>query len=66
MELEHRDQAESGEVPADEKREDEKPERNFGGEAGADGEECGLGEKEEESSESEEEEKEEVEPELDD
>ena len=66
VEPEHRDQAESGEVPAYEKQEDDKPERSFGGEADADGEESGLGEEEEESSESEEEEEEEVEPEQDD
>ena len=66
MELEHRDQAESGEVAADEKQEDAKPERSFGGEADADGEESGLGEDKEESSECEENEEEEVEPEQDD
>ena len=63
MEPEHQEQAESGEVPTDEKQEDVKPERSFGGEADADGEESGLGEEEEESSESEEEEEEEAEPE---
>ena len=63
---ENRDQAESGEVPTDEKQDDDKPERSFGGEADVDGEESGLGEEEEESSESEEEEKEEVEPEQED
>ena len=45
----YQDQAESGEVPIDEKQEDVKPERNSGGEADADGEESGLGEEEESS-----------------
>ena len=66
VELEHQDQAESGEVPTDEKQEDVEPERCSGGEAHADGDESCLGEEEEESSESEEEEEEEVEPGQDD
>ena len=63
VEPEHQDQADSGEVPTDEKQEDVKPERSCGGEADANGEESGLDEEEEECSESEEEEEEEVEPE---
>ena len=66
VEPEHRDQAESGEVLADEKQEDDKPECSSSGEADADGEESGLGEEEEESSKFGEEEEEEVEPEQDD
>ena len=66
VELEHQDQAESSEVPRDEKQEDVEPECSSGGEAHAKGEESGLGEQEEESSESEEEEEEEFEPEHDD
>ena len=66
VEPEHQHQAESGEVPTDEKQEDVEPERRSGGEAHADGDESGLGEEDEESSESEEEEEEEVEPEQDD
>ena len=66
VEPEPQDQAESGEVPTDEKQEDVEPERCSGGEAHADGDESGLGQEEEESSESEEEEEEEVEPEQDD
>ena len=50
MEPEHQDQAESAEVPTDEKQEDVEPERCSGGEAHADGDESGLGEEEEESS----------------
>ena len=66
MELEHRDQAQPGEVPTHEKQEDDQPVRSSGGGADADGEETGLGDEEEESPESEEEEEEEVEPEQDD
>ena len=66
VEPEHQDQAESGEVPTDEKQEDVEPERCSGGEAHGDGDECGLGKEEEESSDSQEEEEEEVEPEQDD
>ena len=66
MEPEHRDQAESGELRADEKQKDDKPERSSCGEANADGEESGLAKEEEEISESEEEDEEEVDPEQDD
>ena len=50
MEPQHQDQAESGELPTDEKQEDVKTERSSGGEAHADGDESGLGEEEEEGS----------------
>ena len=66
VEPEHQDEAESSDVPTNEKQEDVEPERCSGGEAHTDGDESGLGEEEEESSECEEEEEEEVEPEQDD